>query len=54
MITLQAADPEAENTRDEPNRVAPRKAKFAKSPTTFEHEVPAHSLQMLRLSAAQD
>jgi len=54
LVTLHTADPGAENTRDEPNRVTPREAEFAKSSATFEHTVGAYSLQILRLSPVQE
>lgn len=54
VVTLHAADPDAENMLDVPDRVKPREVDFAKSPSTFVHKVPAHSLQMLRLSPAQE
>lgn len=54
IISLRAADPAAENTRDEPNHVAPRIDEFIKASAVFEHTVPANSIQILRLSPAQE
>jgi alpha-L-arabinofuranosidase len=47
-----AGDPDAQNSVDEPRKVAPRQETFANAAPSFHRTFPPHSLTILRLKAA--
>lgn len=49
LTLLSAANPEDENTLDEPTKVAPVQHTLAVAGTSFRHTFPAHSVSILRL-----
>ncbi len=50
-MVLTAADPAAENTLEQPTRVAPVAVPVSCAGTAFQHTFPAHSLTVLRIRA---
>lgn len=54
IFTMQDSDSAAENSREAPDRVAPREAEFPTTQAKFNHTVPANSVQILRLVAVQE
>lgn len=52
VITLTHADPTAENTLDEPRKVAPQEGTFEVKGPAWTHTFPANSLTILRLKPA--
>jgi hypothetical protein len=50
--TITAPSPEAENTFDFPRAIAPVAAPLNVAASTFQHTVPAHAIQVLRLKPA--
>jgi alpha-N-arabinofuranosidase len=53
LTIMQGDDGNAENTMDDPERVAPQTRAFSPAGTTFAIELPAHSFSVLRLGAVK-
>jgi alpha-N-arabinofuranosidase len=50
--TITAQTPEAENTFDSPRAVAPAAAPLSATGSAFQHKIPSHAVQVLRLKPA--
>lgn len=52
VTVLTSANPNDENSLEQPRKVAPVTRKLTHAGTTFNHSIPAHSLAILRLKTA--